>query len=194
MQASTQQAGLCSICQCQIAPQEQSASCPTCKTAYHLDCWRENGGCAIYGCPSVPQTEHRESIEIPASYWGQENKTCPSCRQVILAAALRCRNCGTVFSTARPETARDFRNRTGRQDRAPGIKRTIVALFVFSALPCSAPIAAVVGFVWYSNNREALRSLPGLFQGLCKIALGLGVTQTILTVVLLLAYTAFRSP
>ena len=194
MQASTGTAGLCSICQSQMAPQEPSASCPTCKAVYHLDCWRENGGCAIYGCPSVPQTEHRESIEIPASYWGQENKTCPSCHQVILAAALRCRSCGTVFSTARPESANEFRRRTGRQDRAPGIRRTIVVLFILSAIPCSAPVAAIFGYLWYSNNREELRSLPGLFQGLCKIALGLGVTQTVLTVAVLLAYSAFRAP
>ena len=81
---------VCAICQSPISGEEAKTVCPACRAEYHAECWEENGGCAVYGCAQVPAVELRRSIEIPVSYWGRENKPCPSCGREILAAAVRC--------------------------------------------------------------------------------------------------------
>jgi len=44
---------LCSVCGATIAPDELSQSCPSCSLKYHMECWKENYGCAAYGCQQV---------------------------------------------------------------------------------------------------------------------------------------------
>ncbi|HEX9048616.1 MAG TPA: RING finger protein, partial [Verrucomicrobiae bacterium] len=130
----------CAICLSPIQAGEAQADCPACHAVYHAECWSENGGCAAYGCPQVPQVEKRQNIEIPVSYWGQENKQCPNCGREILAAAVRCRHCGTVFQSARPQEAGEFQQRAALSQRLPALRRTIVILFVVCVLTCLAPI------------------------------------------------------
>jgi hypothetical protein len=146
----------------------------------------------VYGCNQVPATEGRASLEIPAAYWGQENKPCPSCGRQILAAAVRCRHCGATFSSSRPEDRDEFRKHEEINRRAPALKRSAVLLFVFCALPCTALLASIIGAVWYFANRESLRTLPPLYAGLAKTGLGVGVVQTVLVALVLLFYSAFH--
>ncbi len=170
---------LCSICQTAIAAGEAKVACPECHAEYHEDCWRENGGCAVYGCSKVPATEKRAAVEIPVSYWGQENKTCPVCKTVILAAAVRCRICGSTFVSARPEHASEFQDRAARLQRQPTMRKMVVCFFIFSLLPCSAPLAAIVGGTWYFFVRQEINALPSLYGALSKIGLVVGVGQTV---------------
>ncbi|MGD0540192.1 MAG: RING finger protein, partial [Tepidisphaeraceae bacterium] len=46
-------ARVCGICQSQILPGEATTACPECSQSYHTECWRENRGCAAYGCAQV---------------------------------------------------------------------------------------------------------------------------------------------
>ena len=114
---------LCAICQSPLGNESELVSCPECQAPYHAECWQENGGCAVYGCSQVPPTEHRQNIEIPVSYWGREKKPCPVCGTEILAAALRCRNCGTTFESAlpprqwSPQAVMSSRRLSNRSDR-----------------------------------------------------------------------------
>jgi hypothetical protein len=183
---------VCAICLTSIAAADTKTACPECHAEYHADCWQENGGCAVYGCPQVPAVEKRQALEIPISYWGQENKQCPKCQQVILAAAVRCRHCGATFDSARPQEAEEFRQRTEQAERLPSTRRTVVWLFVFSVLPCLAPIGAIWGAVWYPTHREDLRALPTLYGALCKIGLGVAIGQTVAMVVLTLLFSLVR--
>src|SRR6185503_659420 len=128
------------------------------------------------------------------SYWGQENKPCPSCGREILAAAVRCRHCGAMLSREGPEDPREFHKRAGINERLPSLRRTIVLIFILCAVPCIAPLAALFGIVWYFMNREAIKALPSLYTGLCKIALALGVCQSALMIVLVLLYGAVSKP
>src|SRR5689334_2486971 len=96
-------AAKCPYCLSAFADGDEVETCPGCRAGYHRGCWQENGGCAVYGCAHVPAVESRRAIEVPMSYWGQENKPCPSCGQQILAAAVRCRHCGATFASARPQ-------------------------------------------------------------------------------------------
>jgi predicted RNA-binding Zn-ribbon protein involved in translation (DUF1610 family) len=182
----------CAICQSPILPAEKMASCPACRTAYHAECWAENLGCAVYGCSQVPATEARRELEIPAAYWGQEHKPCPSCGASILAAAVRCRACGAVFESARPQSVHEFSRQQDAASRRPGLKRTTVWLFVFSVLPCSAPVAALVGAVWYYSNRGELEGLPALYPTLSRLGLAISIGQTVLAVFAAVLYTLLR--
>jgi Prokaryotic RING finger family 1 len=184
---------ICAICQTAFQPQDTNTVCPECKAEYHLECWQENGGCAIYGCAQVPATEHREAIEIMPSYWGQENKPCPRCSREILAAALRCRHCGATFSSSQPENANEYFRRADISDRQPATRGAIIWIFLLCAIPFFAPIGTVAGLTWYSFNRDRVKSLPTLYSGLCKIALAVGIGQSVLIIILLLTYTATKA-
>lgn len=184
---------LCAICQSPISAADATTACPSCGAKYHADCWQENQGCAVYGCEQVPATEGRETLEIPVSFWGQEEKPCPSCGQTILAAAVRCRHCGATFSSARPESSHEFRSREGRQRKLPAVRRTVIWMFVCSLLPCTALLAAIFGAVWYPAHRAEIRSLPAIFNGLCIMGIGIAVVQTVVTLVMILMYSVFRT-
>jgi predicted Zn finger-like uncharacterized protein len=184
--------GLCAICQSPIAPDEATTACPGCKALYHAECWEYNGGCAVYGCSHVPPTEHRDALEIPPAYWGKEEKNCPNCGQTILAAAVRCRHCGATFSSAAPQDASEFYRRKETQQNLPAVRRGSIWLLVFSAISCTAPIAAFVGLLWYYKHRKEIAALPALQGAICKIAVGLGVGQTAVLLVLCVLYGLTR--
>lgn len=42
--------GECPYCQTPIVAGEEMVICPQCKTPHHAECWRDNRGCAVYGC------------------------------------------------------------------------------------------------------------------------------------------------
>src|SRR5688572_3092300 len=182
----------CAICLTPVNEGDEAAQCPACKAEYHADCWQENSGCALYGCAQAPQVAQRQAIEIPVSYWGQENKPCPACGKEILAAAMRCRHCGTTFASARPEDSSAFQQRTELEQRLPKLRRTVLCLFGLSAIPCSAPVAAVWGLVWYPAHRAEVNMLSSLYPALCKIGLGLAIGQTVMMVVMGMLYAVFR--
>ena len=192
IQSSQSRGALCAICQSPIAPEDADTHCPDCHSRYHAECWQENGGCAVYGCPQVPPTEGRAALEIPAAYWGQENKPCPRCGMQILAAAVRCRHCGATFASSRPEDASEFQKKEQISSRLPSLKRTAVLVFVFCAVPCTALLASIVGLIWYLMNREALSSAPTLYSGLAKTGIGLGFGQTALLLLAIVFYSAFH--
>jgi DNA-directed RNA polymerase subunit RPC12/RpoP len=177
----------CAYCQSTFGSDEEQTACPECQAAYHSECWQENKGCAVYGCSQGPEAEQRDALEIPISYWGQEHKNCPVCRTQILAAAVRCRVCGTTFSSARPEDGDQFALRQARLAQAPGLRKKVVWLFVFCALPCTALIATIAGGVWYLARRREIGALPALYPALCKIGLAVGLGQTIIVALALLA-------
>jgi hypothetical protein len=102
---------------------------------------------------------------------------------------VRCRHCGATFSSARPESTREFHTRAGQKQRLPALCRGIIWLFIFSALPCTAPPAAVIGGVWYASNRQDIKTLPGIFAGLGVISLVLAIGQTALIVLFTVVYT-----
>lgn len=53
---------ICGYCQSQIKNAGETLLCPGCKTPYHKDCWKENGGCAVYGCNETAASVGEQSI------------------------------------------------------------------------------------------------------------------------------------
>lgn len=182
----------CAFCQSPLEAAEPLTSCPACGAKYHAECWQENGGCAVYGCSRAPQVEQRRAIEIPISYWGRESKPCPACGREILAAAVRCRHCGATFSSAQPEDTDEYQRRSLQAGRLPGMKRMVTVLFIFSVVPCLAPIGAVWGLIWYPLNRENLRALPSVFPALCKIGLVVAIGQCVLLALMATLFALIR--
>jgi phage FluMu protein Com len=189
---ATGSSSICAICLSPVSQGEAKAACPDCSAAYHAECWEENRGCAVYGCSQVPEVEQRQAIEIPMSYWGQENKPCPACGREILAAAVRCRHCGATFASARPQEANEFQQRVALEERLPAVRRTVIWLFVFCLLPLLAPAGAVWGLIWYPAHRDEVRALPALYLALCKIGLGVAIGQTVMLVIMGLLFASVR--
>jgi hypothetical protein len=184
---------VCVVCQSRIAHGEPRTDCGGCATRYHQECWDYNGGCGVYGCSQAAKSEGLSGIEIPASHWGREEKDCPNCGNTIQAAALRCRFCGATFSSADPQSRSRFF--TDRRDtaKAGNLTKTCIWLFIFSLIPCTAPVAAVCGLVWYQKNYRAIRRLPSITGALCKIALGVAVVQSVLMIVMSLLFQVFAA-
>lgn len=177
---------LCGICQTAIGPGEASTLCPDCRHPFHAECWQYNQGCAVYGCGKAPPTVSLTSLEIPASYWGREDKNCPNCGQKILAAAVRCRFCGAQFSSATPQSTGAFRQELRTKADLPAARTASIWLLVFSLLPCTAPIAALAGLAWFLGKRDVIRAMPPLNSALVLIAIGVAAFQTALMVLIVL--------
>ncbi len=183
----------CVICLTPLGPADAKTSCPSCRTPYHAECWAENRGCAVYGCPKVPPTEGRGAVEIPPAYWGQEDKPCPACGATILAAAVRCRHCGATFESSRPQGAREFQERRALAQRLPELRRKTILLFIFCLLPCAAPVTAVAGAIWYQSQRDSISALPALYAGLARLGLAVAAGQTVAIFVAVILYALLRT-
>jgi hypothetical protein len=55
-----QQNKICQFCQSKIKSKEDFITCPSCLSAYHIECWYENKGCAVYGCDYKLQNQENE--------------------------------------------------------------------------------------------------------------------------------------
>ena len=172
------EAGVCIVCRTEIPG--ENVSCPSCGACFHPDCWDYNGGCGVYGCESAAETEGLNTLEIPASYWGREDKDCPSCGQTILAAAMRCKHCGATFQSATPQGRAAYRERQQAQSDAPQLRTTAICLLIFSLIPCTAPLVAIIGSIWLISQRRAIRTLPPLTAALGKIAVAVAWIATLL--------------
>jgi hypothetical protein len=179
---------ICPICKWPMEPQDHLINCPDCHTAYHAACWEENKGCGIYGCSQVPKIDKRASLEIPASYWGQENKSCPKCGNTILAAAVRCRNCGATFISQRPEDTCEYRQRKDLEKHLPQLRRGVITLFIFCVIPFTAPFAMLFGAFWYVSRRNDIKALPVLYSAISNIAIYVGIGQTAFIILALMVF------
>lgn len=155
--------GACPICRDGFAEGGGAAQhCDACHAPFHVECWEWNGGCGVYGCARAPQTVKSEGVEAETR-WGQTWKVCQGCGGTIRVAAQRCRHCGAVFDAADTAGAR-------AQDLAR-VKSSAVIVFVCGLAPPTAPLALLLGLVWYRANRALLARLPGTHRVLSQVGL-----------------------
>jgi hypothetical protein len=190
---SDNSASLCQICLCPLEEIGPLTQCPECKTIYHTECWQENGGCGIYGCTHVPAIENHNDLEEPISYWGRETKPCPECKEEIMATALRCRHCGTIFESADPAYAEQLYSTQGARTSLPGMKRRTIVLFIFCLIPFSAAIAALIALGWKKAHAAEFRRLPSMYEALCNIGVAIGLGQTAFIMIAAVFYAALGS-
>ncbi|MDP9172859.1 MAG: FHA domain-containing protein [Planctomycetota bacterium] len=67
----------CSICQSAILPGDPIETCGSCSNTYHAECWRENLGCAAYGCANVGALAPAADVET-AQAATQEEQFSPA--------------------------------------------------------------------------------------------------------------------
>lgn len=162
---------VCSLCHSPITIEEKTTICPGCQIIYHKECWDEIGGCGVYGCKNVPETDKRTDLEIPASFWGRETKPCPSCGQEIQAMAVRCRHCKAVLNSVVPQSSSDWLQDRNNIEFRRHLKTHIVWIAIACAIPPISFIAGPIGVIWWRFNRTAFAGLPSLHKALLPIAL-----------------------
>ena len=180
---------LCSICQTAIHPGEPIGPCPACSSTFHEECWKENGGCAVYGCARMPQTVKDENPSAqPASYWGQDEKVCPQCSKMIKVAAVRCRHCGTMFDSATPMSKRELIEKKKSAPVQESLKKTSLTVFVCGIIPLLAPLTAVFGGIWFLRHRAEIRKLPATSQVFAFVGLIASLVVTLMMVTVLVLH------
>lgn len=65
-EAHPAEAETCSVCHGEIAPGEETTTCPSCGLTFHAECWIENKGCSAYGCPQVGALRTAEEVAADA--------------------------------------------------------------------------------------------------------------------------------
>jgi hypothetical protein len=55
----------CAVCLGPILPEDATTQCSCCSQVYHAECWRENHGCAAYGCPQVGVLDVPATPQVP---------------------------------------------------------------------------------------------------------------------------------
>ncbi len=87
---------ICQYCHSYIKSKEDMLLCPKCSSAYHIDCWYENEGCAAYGCNYRISVDTKKTVRhfsindalVDAEYCincRRFNDALSLCRQVLTA-------------------------------------------------------------------------------------------------------------
>ena len=65
-EAIVSQNAKCAFCQTTISDSDVSVSCPKCRLEYHEGCWKDNEGCATFGCDFAGYLKKVDRIEPTA--------------------------------------------------------------------------------------------------------------------------------
>jgi len=174
---------LCGLCHQSIQPGDPVHRCPSCHAPTHAECWEENGGCGTYGCPKAPELAKQSSVSSP-TWWGQDQKQCPVCGKEIKAAALRCRHCEAQFETAAPLTPEEYQQKLEIKDSKGRSESWSVVLFIAGVIPCTSPLALLVGgcVMWF--NRERVKYMRPLHKILAQLGLALSALWLLLALLI----------
>ena len=104
---------ICPVCSTAILSTDESIVCPDCKIAYHKDCWKENNGCATYGCKSAGSQNNPPppiTDDVPGGWTTPPDPTqntqssshpsfeCPHCHTQLTVGTNICWSCGKDIS------------------------------------------------------------------------------------------------
>lgn len=95
---------ICPYCQGRIDSGEQLVQCSQCGVPHHEECWKENGGCTVYGCKgwalwpglNLPAMEDRtyEPVDLTKLNTREFVLACPMCKARVSKGMSTCGCCG----------------------------------------------------------------------------------------------------
>jgi hypothetical protein len=170
----------CSICQTSISPDNEIKICERCKSAFHVECWNENNGCATYGCENTPKIEKKHSEQFQEyTYWGAKTKKCPMCGEPIKVYEIKCPYCKEQFDTTEPISREDINNQLiHRPHQVEGSKEAII-IFICGILGITAPFNLLFGGIWYKNNKGRLKEESPIYNLLAIVGLSISVVYSL---------------
>lgn len=125
--------------------------------------------------------------EMASTYWGATEKVCPMCAEKIPVAALQCPFCKATYSDMRPVSREDvLGEREAPETRL--IQRRATVLLVFSLIGFTSPLALIIGWIWYSRDREEIAQ-SSTARALVLASLGICIAYLILIVIGLMVFT-----
>jgi hypothetical protein len=113
------------------------------------------------------------------SYWGATEKKCPLCAETIPMAVLECPFCKATFDDVRPLTRQDVVG-PSEDPTTVSYRRRAVWLLVLSVLGVTAPVALVVGAVWYHLKKHEIRAAGQTVQALIWMSWVIAVLYIVL--------------
>jgi TM2 domain-containing membrane protein YozV len=63
---------------------EERIDCPGCGTPHHPDCFKENGGCTVFGCSSAPVDEPKVTVSGTDLAGNVIRREVPATRPIVL--------------------------------------------------------------------------------------------------------------
>jgi hypothetical protein len=156
-------ARVCGICQSQILPGEVTTACPDCSQSYHAECWRENHGCAAYGCGQVGALDEPAPSESEApAITGLEDLA------VAAAAASGSGTSRAARSTNEPKEPFpwDFALLGG------SVFGSVIGAFTFGVPPLAVGAASAV---YAMRARNGAKRVAAVSAVICVFGVALGV-------------------
>ena len=169
----------CAICKSPILKAHSIKTCEICKYDFHLECWKENGGCGTPGCANLPHvSKDQTDYSNIKSAWGGETRSCPACAEFIQVNARECPFCHEVFSN---EPLSLIDEPSVQLD--PIHKRIAVVVFVIGLLGITAPFNLIFGGIWYLNKRNMLKQASPMHHLLAIIGLSISCIYMLLFII-----------
>jgi hypothetical protein len=168
-QPNAAEARTCSVCQSPILPGEVTTQCPSCSQTYHAECWRENRGCAAYGCAEVGALDAvpaAAAIDIAPTAPEEHHDPDPEYAEPALAA----RNEMPVYSYEQTKAFPwDFALLGG------SVFGTLIGAITFGF---PALIVGIASAIYAVRSRDGKYRLAALSAAICLVGVACGIISS----------------
>jgi hypothetical protein len=177
----------CAICRDDVAGDQPLKRCEACAGAFHLECWKDNGGCATTGCSNAPKKDDAQiEAGLQETYWGATTKACPACAETINVNERVCPKCNEHFATDRPMSFEEYKAGFARPQVPSDLEQGALIMFISGIVGVTAPVSLLLGGLWYRAHKDALRELSPLHHLLAVCGLVISALYCVIIAVVLL--------
>lgn len=93
----------CPYCRVPFNSADSLKVCPSCATSHHAECWIENKGCTVFGCPEAAQDDEKVAVSLPSGtatpsvISNHPKKNAPGATSSLVWGILGFFICGLIF-------------------------------------------------------------------------------------------------